>query len=248
MPVHDWTRISPGGFHTFHQDWTIELYRALNRGLLPAGYAAFTDLKVETYEPDVVAIGTGGPPPPAGGVGVADAPPRARQIIRAETESAAYARKANRISVRHEFGTVVAIIEVVSPGNKDTRHAARSFVRKAVDFLRLGVHFLMVDLFPPTPRDPDGLHRLIWNELATTPFEPRAVDKPLTVASFDAWDGLTAYIDPLAVGDPLPDAPLFIAPGRHVNVPLERTYQASWAEMPPLVRDRVQTPADSTPP
>lgn len=45
MPVHDWSRVPAGVFHTFHQDWTVELYRALNRGVLPPGYAALTDLR-----------------------------------------------------------------------------------------------------------------------------------------------------------------------------------------------------------
>ena len=35
MPIHDWTRITGGGFHSFYQDWTIEINRTLNRGLLP---------------------------------------------------------------------------------------------------------------------------------------------------------------------------------------------------------------------
>jgi hypothetical protein len=25
MPIHDWTRVSAGIFHHFHQDWTIEI-------------------------------------------------------------------------------------------------------------------------------------------------------------------------------------------------------------------------------
>src|SRR4051812_43133630 len=113
MPIHDWTRISSGGFHTFHQDWTVEICRTLNRGLLPPAYAAFTDLKVDGREPDVTSIRSAGLPE-AGHSTVAERP-RARQVARVESDSATYARKANRISIRHEFGTVVAIIEVVSP-------------------------------------------------------------------------------------------------------------------------------------
>jgi hypothetical protein len=60
MPIHDWTRVSPGVFHSFRQDWTNEIRRTLNRGLLPAEYAALTDLRVDGWEPDVVTIkGTG---------------------------------------------------------------------------------------------------------------------------------------------------------------------------------------------
>jgi hypothetical protein len=33
------------------------------------------------------------------------------------------------------------------------------------------VNLLIVDLFPPTSRDPQGIHGAIWDELAGEPFE-----------------------------------------------------------------------------
>ncbi len=167
MPIHDWTRVDSGTFHDFHQGWTIEIRNALNRGVLPSGYFAMADQRMSGPEPDVVALKLRNPSasPSAGGIAIAETPPRARQVARAETERAAYARKANRSAVRHPLGHVVAMIEVVSPGNKDSKHAIRSFTTKAVDFLRNGINFVVVDLFPPTPRDPDGIHQLIWDRL-----------------------------------------------------------------------------------
>ncbi len=234
MPIHDWTRVESGIFHGFHQDWTVEICRTLNRGILPPGFYAMPDQRVNGPEPDVVARGKSGPGR-SGGLATADAPPRVRQVARAETDQAAYARKANRIAVRHQLGPVVAVIEVVSPGNKDSRHAMRSFVAKAVEFLSQGVNLVVIDLFPPTPRDPVGIHQVIWGELVGEPSEARPADKPLTVAAYN----LTAYIDPVAVGDPLPDSPLFLAPGWYVNIPLEQTYMASWENTPPPLRDLV---------
>lgn len=151
-------------------------------------------------------------------------------------------RKANRITVRHELGPVVAVIEIVSPGNKDSTHAIRSFKAKAVELLQKGVNLVVIDLFPPTPRDPDGIHHVIWAEFTDEPFEARPANKPLTVAAYNAGIDLTAYVDPVAVGDALPDAALFLAPGWYVNIPLEATYLASWAEAPRLIRDLVEPP------
>ncbi len=37
MPLHDWTRVSAGIYHDFHQDWTIEIRRALNGGFCRRG-------------------------------------------------------------------------------------------------------------------------------------------------------------------------------------------------------------------
>jgi hypothetical protein len=245
MPIHDWTRVESGTFHDFHQDWTIEIRRTLNAGILPPGYFAMADQRVSGPEPDVVALQLRSPSnqPTSGGNGataVADSLPRLRQSHRLETSI--YARKANRIAIRHRHGRVVAIIEVISPGNKESAHALRSFVAKAVELLRNGIHLLIVDLFPPTRRDPVGIHQVIWQELTDVPFEPRPPDKPLTVAAYDADEALTAYVEPLAVGDALPDAPLFLEPGWYVDVPLEATYQRSWEMLPRVIRDLVETP------
>jgi Protein of unknown function (DUF4058) len=242
MPIHDWTRVSAGTFHDFHQDWVIEIRRTLNRGVLPPGFYAMTDQRVSGPEPDIVARQLRGTDAP-GGVAVLDAPPRAQQSARVETEREVYARRANRLVVHDEVGRVVAIIEVVSPGNKDTRHAIASFVRKAVDFLHNGINVVVIDLFPPTPRDPDGVHRAIWNELTDEPFAERPANKPLTVAGYDAGDPLVAYVDTVAVGDALPDAALFLAPGWYVNIPLDATYNRSWEETPQPIRALVAPPA-----
>jgi hypothetical protein len=43
---------------------------------------------------------------------------------------------------------------------------------------------------------------------------------------------LRAYIETIAVGDALPDMPLFLAPDFYVTVPLEATYQAAWDTVP----------------
>ncbi|MBY0513699.1 MAG: DUF4058 domain-containing protein [Gemmataceae bacterium] len=240
MPIHDWTRVDAGTYHDFHQVWTIAIRNALNRGILPPGYMALADLKVGGVEPDVAALKLRRPPEGAG-LAVSEAPPRTRQVQRAETGPEFYARKANRIVVKHRRGELVAAMEVVSPGNKASNHELGAFVRKAAGYLRNEINVVVIDPFPPGPRDPDGLHALIWDEFTSSPADPRPADKPLTVVSYDAGER-TAYIDPVAVGDPWPDAALFLAPGWYVNVPLERTYLAAWGEMPQVIRAEVAPP------
>jgi hypothetical protein len=244
--MHDWTRVDAGTFHDFHQGWTIEIRNRLNTGVLPDGYFAMADQRVTGPEPDVVALRLRGPQP-TGGLIVAETPPRIKQAARVDTEAARYAWKANRIVICHGLGRVVAIIEVVSPGNKDSKHAIASFIAKTIDFIRNGIHVLVIDPFPPGPRDPDGVAQAIWNELVGEPFAFRSVDKPRIVAAIDAGEPLTAYVDSVAIGDPLPDAPLFLAPGWYVNVPLEQTYEASWEVTPKPIRDRVAAPKTADP-
>ena len=240
MPIHDWTRVRSNRFHDFHQSWTIAIRNGLNAGRLPPGYFAMVEQQTGGPEADVITLELtpqAGPAP--GGVAVALQPPKARFVTR--TETASYARKANRITVRHPDGDVVAVVEIVSPGNKDSRHAIRAFARKAVALLQAGVHLLVVDLFPPGRRDPQGIHKVIWDRLREEPFT-LPPDKQLTVAAYAAGTETVAYVEPVAVGDALPDMPIFLTAQRYVPCPLEATYQTAWEQFPAPLRGPLESP------
>lgn len=231
MPIHDWTRVRANRFHDFHQSWTIAIRNALNAGKLPPGYFAMVEQQAGRTEADVITLDLNPPPGgvPPGGVAIATAPPKTRFVTR--SEAALYARKASQITVRHPDGDVVAVIEIVSPGNKDSRHAIRAFARKAVEFLHAGVHLLIVDLFPPGPRDLQGIHKVIWDRIREEPFQ-LPPDKPLTLAAYAVETEIVAYVEPVAVGDLLPDMPIFLTGDRYVPCPLESTYQTAWSQFP----------------
>jgi hypothetical protein len=241
MAVQDWTRVAAGPFHHFHRVWIANLSSALNLGHLPSGIYAMSEQVSGGPIPDVLTLQHTPPqqpagPDPNGGVAIAEAPPKAWAVIRAEEDI--YAARADRIVIRNPFGEVVAIIEIVSPGNKGSRAAIRSFVEKAADFLRKGVHLLIVDLFPPGPRDPQGIHPVLWGEFAEELFE-LPPGRPLTIASYAAGPVKTAYVEPIAVGDPLPPMPLFLSEHSYVPAPLEETYQQTWASCPEPLREAV---------
>ena len=130
------------------------------------------------------------------------------------------------------------MLEIVSPGNKNSRHAIQSFLGKSVDLLARGVHLLVVDLFPPSARDPQGIHPLLWNEVRDEPFA-LPPDKPLTLAAYHAGPQPTAYVTPVAVGDSLPDMAVFLDPDTYVLAPLEATYADTWARCPREFKDTV---------
>ena len=236
MPIHDWTRLEAGDFHDFHQCWVVGIRNALNSGLLPPGYMAMAEQVTGRPIPDVVTLRTREPKGEPGGIAIAAAPPTARVI--AKFEKANYAKRADRVVIRHGRGKVVAIIEIVSPGNKDSKSAIRSFVEKAADILNQGVNLLVVDLFPPTPRDPQGIHKAIWDEFGDEPFEAPS-GKPLIVASYIGGDVPTAYVESVRVGDPLPSLPIFLSESRYIPAPLETTYLQAWAVFPALLRELI---------
>ena len=250
MPVHDWSRVDAGVFHHFHQEWIAQRCGDLNSGLLPTDYYALQEQIAGGLHPDVLALERNGGtrPSPAGnspdsgsnsggGVALADAPPGVRFTASAEID--VYARKRDRIAIRHVSGDcVVAVLEIVSPGNKATRPALRSFVDKAVEFLQAGIHLVVVDLFPPGPRDPQGIHAAIWSEISEDNFQLPA-DRPLTLVSYSAGTVKRAFIEPVAVGIALPRMPLFLEPGFYVPVPLEPTYASAVAAVPKRWRDEL---------
>lgn len=238
MPVHDWTRVPPGLFQHFHQDWSIELARELNRGRLPAGFYSLVEQRVDGPEPDVIAVEAATQEPGSRTATAVLEPPKTKLTTRTPSDAAQYARRGNRIGIHHPLGHVVALIEIVSPGNKDTRHALRAFVQKAAGFLAAGVHLLIVDLFPPSKRDPQGIHKVILDEIGDQPFAPPP-DKPLSLVSYQVDDAIIAHIEPVALGDAMPDMPLFITRQGHVLVPLESTYQAAWEACPSPIREMV---------
>lgn len=249
MPIHDWTCVEDGIFHHFHHEWISTISRSLNAGLLPRGFYALAEQITAGREPDVLALEHVSPAPDmnggngrahdsddaSGGVAVQTAPPKVRFTSVAESEK--YARKQSRVAIRHVTGdSVVALVEIVSPGNKSSQHALHSFTEKARDFLEGGIHLLILDLFPPTPRDPQGIHGAIWSAIEKDNFRlPQ--DEPLTLVAYEASPVKQAYIEPTAVGRTLSEMPLFLTIGGYVLVPLETTYQAAFEAVPKRWRD-----------
>lgn len=230
MPMHDWTRVPDGFFQTFHHSWIEQIHLALGRVLPPEYYSA-SEQVVGGFGPDIVTL-RGFSPDPAGGVAFATAGQPATTLVSRGTNR--LPRK-TAVTVRHVSGDeVVAVIELVSPGNKSSQAAFGAFVTKAHDLIEQRVNLLILDPFPPGRRDPGGVHRPIWGAYDRTddpPYTPPA-DRPLTLVAYDSRDEVTAYVEPTAVGRPLPDMPVFLHAGRWVPVPLEATYQAAWEAFP----------------
>ncbi|MBI2804327.1 MAG: DUF4058 family protein [Planctomycetes bacterium] len=253
MPIHDWTRVPAGIFHHFHHAWIEEISRFLNRGHLPEGYYALAEQLAGRLGPDVLALHAGaagngngkGAPVQGhspGGVRVAERKPKARFHIQTLTETETYAARAKAVVIRHASDhSVIAMVEIVSPGNKSSQNRIGSFVRKEEETLAAGIHLLIADLFPPTPRDPEGLHRAIWPDREDGfEFNPA---KPLTCVSYVSDPLPEAFIEPVGLGDDLPEMPLFLTPEEYVPLPLEITYQAAWNEVPAYWREFVAKPA-----
>lgn len=254
MPIHDWSRVDAGIFHAFHVGWNWQLQEVLNAGRLPPDYYGLVEQHARededddeaarwvtdllTLHADASSHDSQPLPPPQGGLALADAPPKVRHRLAREPD---YRAQRRTLAIRHVSGhRLVAVVEMVSPANKDRIRHVEQFVSKIEAFLDAGVHVLLVDLFPPGSCDPRGMHGALghWVDFSGSGCQV-SLEEPLILASYRAIKAPEVFLEHLAIGQPLPDMPLFFDPGRYVNVPLETTYNAAFAAMPKFWRDRL---------
>ena len=131
----EWLR---GNLHDFYHSWIAEIKRTLNRRIATQRVISHSPNRSPgNLGPDVLTLsrpvfGSLSPEsrPSDGGVAVADAPPKTRYHARTEVDI--YASKAKSVVIRHRSGhKVIAMIEIVSPGNKNGQTEMKAFVQKA---------------------------------------------------------------------------------------------------------------------
>ena len=241
MPMYDWTRVEAGIYHAFHHEWISEIHRAVLRRL-PPDYYSLHEQQAAGFGPDVLALKVADADDAdlAGGTATLVRP---KTKFYQETPTEFYLRKKKSVVIRHVSGDrIVAMIEIVSPGNKNSAHGLRSFVRKARELLQQKIHLLIVDPFPVSSRDPFGLHAAIFEEIQDDPL-PLTAETPLSMFAYECDDVVRTYLEPLAVGAVLADMPVFLYPGMYIEVPLEATYLAAWDTLPRRWQDVVAPPS-----
>jgi hypothetical protein len=155
MPIHDWTRVSAGTFHDFHLVWTAELRTALNDGILPPDYYAQAEQVTGPFAPDVLALeympaaddedfgGEGDSPDGTAVATLAKTAPKVR--VTEEMEHRFYRNQRRRIAIRHSSDDrVVALIEIVSPGNKESTPSFTAGV--ALPHLKIDLSRPLIDM------------------------------------------------------------------------------------------------------
>lgn len=242
MPIHDWTLATAGTFHDFHLSWIAAMRDSLNSGILPPDLFAMAEQIIGGPAPDVVTLRDWPDAPLANGTqqlgGIATLPepiaPPATEFSLAASQS--YVRKKSQIVIKHELGHVISVIELVSPGNKHSQTEIGRLVKKSASLIHEGINLLVIDPFPPTPRDPKGIANLIWQEIDATSELSFSADRPLVTTSFQANPAPIAHLNRFSVGDLIPPMPVFLIEDRYVMLPLEETYQKVWTVLPLPIR------------
>jgi len=218
---------------------------SFNGGLLPEGYYAMAEQHASKRIADILTLQVSEPVSSLTpisrdrGVAVADAPPKVDLKLVADAK-AAYRTQRRTLTIRHVSGhRVVALLEIVSPGNIDRAASVQEFAAKIDSAIEAGLHVLAVDLFPPGKHDPEGMHGAIWARYASEDHQVPSA-RPLTLSSYVGFPVVEAYVKHLAVGVAIPDMPLFIDTDRYVEVPLDATYDAAFQDMPAFWREVVE--------
>jgi Protein of unknown function (DUF4058) len=214
----------------FHSDWASSILRHLNTHL-PSRYFAepHTHLGIQveadlaTFEEEPRATEQA-----EKGNGVATAvwaPPQATQTL--VTDIPAQDVFEVRVYDEERGIRLVAVIELVSPRNKDRPEARQAFVRKCATYLQERVSLVIVDVV--TERH-QNLHTELMEALELTEAKPFPEDVDLYAAAYrmskpnDHWQ-MDTWNERLGIAAPLPTLPLWLASNLAVPLELEVSYE-----------------------
>jgi hypothetical protein len=214
-------------WESFHTMWSASIAGQLN-AMLPRRFLASchvhlgrqVEADVAEFDAGILAETSGNG---EGGVATAVwAPPVATHVIPAVFPDDVEVR----VTDTRDGRTLVAVIEIVSPGNKDRDEARDAFAAKCAAYLQRGIGLVVVDVV--TERRANLHNRLIERlrqpeefqmdeeaNLYATAYRPaRRDDKNL----IDLW------LYRLTLGEPLPKMPLALLGAGVVPLELEETY------------------------
>jgi hypothetical protein len=214
----------------FHSKWANVLVDALNETLLPSGYfaephvhrGARVEIDAATFE------GESAPHLPARNGATAVLP--ARTWAPPEPGFVMPAAFPDTFEVRvidTEAGPrLAAVIELVSPANKDRPEHRRAFAVKCASYLCQGISLIVVDVVTSRAANlHDEIVRLLSNDGAFLfPAGPPLYATAYRPILRDEAEQTEVWLSPLAVGQSLPVLPLAITAELCLPIDLEATY------------------------
>jgi hypothetical protein len=236
MPLRDHFR-PPVSKHSswegFHGIWPGEMVRNLV-DQLPKGYVAeprvhlgaFYEIDVSTFENGNAPQSLSRAPDSNGGVATAAyAPPAPSLAIDADIPEQ-YEYEVLIYDVERDR-KLVAAVEIVSPGNKDRPESRQMFVAKCANLLQKGVCVSIVDLV--TIRQAN-----LYTELLALIgcADPNFTSDPPSIYAVTCRkrvvgrkNRLETWSHALAVGQALPELPIWLTESRAVSLDLEECYE-----------------------
>ena len=219
MPLHDW--VGKKRWSSVHLYWMTEIAQDL-KASMPPGYEAIVGsneliaVDLAPVQPDVAVLpapADAGSGPPSGRV---PEPDFAVDVATLEDE-------VTLAVVRNSF--VVAVVELISPRDKDRPDSREQYGTRYLNYLRNGVNLMLVDVHrrPAAFSFPQFLVTAL--DLPTPPaVAPCAASYGLRGRAAAGGRTVDIWQRPLTIGQPLPGLPLALLGDDRVNVDLESTY------------------------
>ncbi len=224
MPLHDWTDLT--NWESVHTFWMTEIARDL-KSRLPPGFRAIigsspqVSIDSTRVKPDVsVTNGLHTPKPIFNEVSTE--PDMEVVVATMEEDLSVMVACENRL---------IAAVELISPRNKDRPAAREHYASRFVNYLRGGVHLLLVDVHrrPLSFSFPRQMAADLGETIPSPP-TPAAVSYRVGGAAAQGGRMLAVWQRALAVGEPLPAMPLPLGPDLLVSVDLDGTYGRAAAD------------------
>jgi hypothetical protein len=215
---------------TMAQSWAVALIGWLNRRLPRDEFRAEINLHLgRQIEADVAELKEPNAPPPGTRNGTAtllsDAPPAVLTVAASFPDDLEV-----QIKEEHDGRTLVAVVELVSPSNKDRYSEREAFVAKCIAYLKRGIGVVIIDVV--TERHAN-LHNLLMGAIGGG--SPQLMpDTPIYVSGYrpvhrreSGANEIEVWPYAATVGQAIPAVPLGLRGGPVVMLDLEGTYTAA---------------------
>ncbi|WP_020475097.1 DUF4058 family protein [Zavarzinella formosa] len=218
MPLHDWS--DRPGWEGLHIYWMTEIARDLKHRL-PPGFRAVIGSS------PLVAIGLA---PVKPDVSVTNGihslvTETTTQVTEPDIEIAVSTLEEDTTVLVEREGRLIAAVELISPRNKDRPAAREQYAARYGNYLRGGVHLLLVDVHRrPVQFSFAGQIAASLGESISSPSAPCAVSYRVGGPAALGGRMLAVWQRALTVGDALPAMLLPLGPELMVSVDLEGTY------------------------
>jgi hypothetical protein len=214
-------------WESFHTTWTTSLADVLNRDVLPRGYIALEQLHSgPAVEIDVGTFAQSAAGRPESAVGTATqtvwTPVISPVVLPAE-----FPPHATVQIVASEGGrSLVAAIELVSPGNKDRASKRRLFAAKCATYLSRGIGLIVIDVVSTRQ---GNLHNEMIDLVGWDADTKMTSAQNLYTVGYrplreNDSDRIEAWPVPLVIGESLPTMPLSLSADLCLAVDLEAAY------------------------
>lgn len=222
-------------WRSFHGAWAAAIARLLNQGVLPAGYYAVPLVDRDgPIEIDVAALREEGGAVPTGGTAGPQAWVAPAPVLTVAVDLPAVDGVEVQVFADDGDPRLAAAVELLSPRNKDRPAARQAFAVKCVGYLQQGSSVAVVDTVTTRRADLNGaILSLLGVELDADamPTSSLSAVSYRAVAREEEPQQLQLWPAPLALGQPLPTLPLWIAPDLSVPLDLEASYRMTCADL-----------------